>query len=147
MIDVEKILVPTDFSKDSDTALQEALEVAETFNSKIYLFHVIPAEAGFSIMETFDEETQKKVREGLEKKTEAAFKDQIKKFPLSKKMEIITKVSKGVPYKEILEFQKEIDADVIVIARHGRSAFEEFFFGSTSEKIVRRAECSVLLVK
>jgi nucleotide-binding universal stress UspA family protein len=147
MIDVEKILVPTDFSKFSDTALQEALEIAETLNSKIYLLHVIPAEAGFSLTETFDEETQKKVRETLQQKTEAAFKEQMKKFPLSKKIEIITKVTKGVAYREILEFQKEIDADVIVIARHGRSAFEEFLFGSTSEKIVRRANCSVLLVK
>jgi nucleotide-binding universal stress UspA family protein len=147
MIDVKKILVPTDFSKFSDKAFQEALEIAETFNSKIYLVYVIRGESGFSIAETFDEETQKKVHRELEKKTEMAFKNQIKKFPLSKKIEIIKKVSKGVPYKEVLEYQKEIDADVIVIAAHGRSGFEEFFFGSTSEKIVRRAECSVLLVK
>ena len=147
MIDVKKILVPTDFSKYSDKALQEALEIAETFDSEIYLVHVIPAEADFSLFETFDEETQKKVRGQLESKTEKAFKDQIKKFPLSKKIEISKKVAKGVPYKEILEFQKEIDPDVIVVAAHGRSGFENFFFGSTSEKIVRRAECSVLVVK
>lgn len=147
MIDVEKILVPTDFSKSSDAALKEALEIAETFDSKIYLVHVIPAEAGFSLAEAFDEETQNKVRERLQQKTEAAFKEQMEKFPLSKKIEISTKVAKGVAYREILEYQKEIDADVIVIARHGHSAFEDFFFGSTSEKIVRRANCSVLLVK
>jgi len=147
MIDVKKILVPTDFSKYSDKALSEALEIAETFNSKIYLVHVIRGETGFSIMETFDEATQKKVHEQLEKKTETAFKNQIEKFPLSDKIEIIKEVVKGVPYKEILEFQDKLDPDVLVIGAHGRSGFEEFFFGSTSEKIVRRATCSVLLVK
>ena len=82
-----------------------------------------------------------------EQKTKAAFKRQIEKFPLSEKIDIVAEVSKGVPSKEILEFQKRIDPDVLVISAHGRSGFEEFFFGSTSEKIVRRATCSVLLVK
>lgn len=147
MIDVKKILVPTDFSKFSDKALSEALEIAETFNSEVYLVYVIRGESGFSIMETFDEETQQKIHEQLKQKTEAAFKKQIDKFPLSEKVKIVTEVVKGVPYKEILEFQKQIEPDVIVIAAQGRSGFEEFFFGSTSEKIVRRANCSVLLVK
>ena len=147
MIDIKKILVPTDFSEYSDKALTEALEIAETFNSKVYLLNVIRGESGFSIMETFDEDTQNKIHEQLRQKTEAAFKEQIGKFPLSEKVEIITEVIKGVPYKEILEFQKQIEPDVIVIAAQGRSSFEDFFFGSTSEKIVRRASCSVLLVK
>jgi nucleotide-binding universal stress UspA family protein len=83
----------------------------------------------------------------LKQKTEAAFEEQIDKFPLSEKVEIITEVVKGVPYKEILEYQKQIEPDVVVIAAQGRSSFEDFFFGSTSEKIVRRAGCSVLVVK
>ena len=147
MIDVKKILVPTDFSKYSDRALSEALEIAETFDSKVYLVHVIRGETGFSIMETFDDETQKKIHAQLEQKTSAAFKAQLDKFPLSGKVEIITDVAKGVPYNEILAFEKQIDPDVLVIGAHGRSGFEDFFFGSTSEKIVRRATCSVLLVK
>jgi nucleotide-binding universal stress UspA family protein len=147
MIDVKKILVPTDFSEFSDKALSEALEIAETFNSKVYLLYVIRGESGFSIMETFDEETQNKIHAQLKQKTEAAFEEQIDKFPLSEKVEIITEVVKGVPYKEILEYQKQIEPDVVVIAALGRSSFEDFFFGSTSEKIVRRAGCSVLVVK
>lgn len=147
MINVKKILVPTDFSKHSDKALSEALEIAETFNSIVYLIYVIRGESGFSIMETFDQPTQEKIHEQLRQKTEAAFKEQIDKFPLSEKVKIITEVAKGVPYKEILEFQKQIEPDVLVIAAQGRSGFDDFFSGSTSEKIVRRASCSVLLVK
>jgi universal stress protein A len=147
MINIKKILVPTDFSKYSDKALSEALEIAETFDSEIFLVHVVRAESGFSIMESFDEDTQKKVHMKFKEKTDAALKKQIDKFPLSEKVKINTKVSKGVPYREILEFQAEINPDVLVISAHGRSGFEDFFFGSTCEKIVRRATCSVLLVK
>ncbi len=147
MIDVKKILVPTDFSEFSDKALSEALEIAETFNSKVYLLYVQRGESGFTIMETFDQETQAKIRSKLAQKTEAAFKKQVAKFPLSDKIEIVTEVAKGVPYNEILDYQKKIDPDVMVIAAQGRSAFEDFFFGSTSEKIVRRATCSILVVK
>ncbi len=147
MIDVKKILVPTDFSESSDKALSEALEIAETFNSKIYLIYVLRGETGFTIMETFDLETQAKIRAQLKEKTEAAFKNQLEKFPLTDKIEIVTEVAKGVPYKEILEYQEKIKPDVMVIAAQGRSAFEDFFFGSTSEKIVRRSSCSVLVVK
>lgn len=147
MFNVQRILVPTDFSKYSDKALQQALEIAETFNSTIYLVHVVRGDVDFSIMETFDEKTQIKVQKELNKKWESGFEKQIGKFPLAEKTEIIKKVIKGVPYKEILEFQKEIDADVIVISTHGRSGFEDFFFGSTAEKITRRATCSVLIVK
>ena len=75
--------------------------------------------------------------------------NRIKKFTLPEKSgaSIRTRVAKGIPYNEILEFQKEINPDVLVISTHGRSGFEEFLFGSTAEKIVRRATCSVLVVK
>jgi len=41
MSDPKSILVPTDFSTYSDAALKKAVELAEKFNSKIYLLHVI----------------------------------------------------------------------------------------------------------
>ncbi len=147
MVNIKKILVPTDFSNFADKALEEALAVAEQFDSKIFLVHVIRADQRFKLAETFDEETQQKIRKALSKKTETAFQKQMAKFPLADKVAIDTRVCKGVPYREILEVEKEIKPDVIVLASQGRSGFEEFFFGSTAEKIVRRSTCSVLIVK
>ena len=147
MVNIKKILVPTDFSNFADKALEEALEVAEQFDSKIFLVHVIRADQRFKLAETFDEETQQKIRKAMSKKTEAALRKQMAKYPLAEKVEIETRVCKGVPYREILELEKEIKPDVIVMAPQGRSGFEEFFFGSTAEKIVRRSTCSVLIVK
>ena len=111
------------------------------------MVHVIRADQRFKLAETFDEETQRKIRKAMSKKTEAAFRKQMAKYPLVEKVEIETPVCKGVPYREILELEKEIKPDVIVMASQGRSGFEEFFFGSTAEKVVRRSTCSVLIVK
>lgn len=147
MVNIQSILVPTDFSKYSDAAFKKSLEIAETFNSKIYLFHVVRSDADFSILDTFDDETQRKVQAKLDKKWETGFKNQIDKFPQTAKIEIIKRVAKGIPYKEILECQQEIGADMVVISTHGRSGFKDFFFGSTVEKVIRRATCSILLVK
>ena len=83
----------------------------------------------------------------MDKKWKTGFKNQIGKFPQAVKIEIIKRVTKGIPYKEILECQKEIGADMVVISTHGQSGFKDFFFGSTVEKVMRRATCSVLIVK
>ena len=40
MAAIKKILVPTDFSKFSDNALKQAVEMAKQNKAKIYLFHV-----------------------------------------------------------------------------------------------------------
>ena len=44
---LEKILVATNFGKDSDQTVQAAVSVAKTFNSEIILLHVIPEVSGF----------------------------------------------------------------------------------------------------
>jgi len=146
---IKKILVPTDFSRYADNALAAALEIAETFDSEVFLVHVIRDGSGFNTLERLDDAMREKVREAVRESTDAALGNQIKKFSLPEKTgaSIRTRVARGIPYNEILEFQKEIDPDVLVISTHGRSGFEEFLFGSTAEKIVRRATCSVLVVK
>jgi nucleotide-binding universal stress UspA family protein len=58
-----------------------------------------------------------------------------------------TKVLRGIPSREIIDIQKKIKADMIVIATHGQSAFEEFLFGNTATKIIRYSKCSVLVVR
>ena len=69
------------------------------------------------------------------------------KFPDAQKVDIETIVLRGVPTKEILNFQKKVKADMLVIATHGQTAFEEFFWGNTASKLVRHANCSVLVVR
>ncbi len=56
-------------------------------------------------------------------------------------------VLKGVPYEEINKFASDEKIDVIVMGTYGRVGFERFLFGSTAERVVRRAPCPVMTVR
>ena len=147
MFNVDNILVPTDFSEHSDLALKRAIGLAEACKAKIHLVHVAPDAPDIFKLSKYVEEGRKKIQEESEKMSAEFFKKQIGLYPEANKVEIETAVLTGSPYKEILDFQKKIKADMLVIGTHGDTPFEGFFFGSTSHKIIRHARCSVLIVR
>jgi nucleotide-binding universal stress UspA family protein len=69
------------------------------------------------------------------------------KFPDSKSVDIVADIRKGTPYEEILKAQQEKKADLIVMGSHGQSGLVRHLMGSVTEKVIRQAKCSVLLVK
>jgi len=146
MYKTEKILVPTDFSEYSDKALVKAVDIAETFNSEIFLLHVIPDEVGIS-MAYLDNETQKELTERMEKESLKEMKKQAKKILNDKNLKVNYAIKRGVPYHEILNYETEAGTDLLVISSHSKSFLEEAFFGSTTEKVVRRSKCSVFVVR
>ena len=58
-----------------------------------------------------------------------------------------THVRHGKPFLEIIRAARELEADVLVIGSHGQSGLSETLFGSTAEKVVRKAPCAVLVVR
>ena len=148
MFKPKKILVPTDFSEYSSKALQKALDIAKEEGSEVLLFHVIHNDFQTCVVDycfTVDE------IESIKSRMFAASKEnmqkELDKFPLSKEVNVSTEVRNGVPYEEILKFQEEKGADLIVIASHGRSAIKTYFMGSVTSRVLKRAKCEVLLVK
>ena len=147
MFNVDNIIVPTDFSDYSDLALQRALDLAEACNAKIYLTHVVADSPDIFALDRFDKEGQKKIMKDLEKQSKEFFDKQLAKFPQAQKVDTETRVLRGIPSKEILNFEKKLGADMLVIATHGQTAFEEFLWGNTASKIVRYSKSSVLVVR
>jgi nucleotide-binding universal stress UspA family protein len=146
MLSVKKILVPSDFSKSSDVALEKAVDLAEKFDAKIVLLHAIPEES--SIVHSYlGDKSSKELKKRLVNDTEELFKKQIEKVLSGRNVEVETVVKFGEPYYEILRLEKETDIDLIVIASHTKSFFEDVFFGSTTEKVVRRSKKSVFVVR
>jgi len=67
---------------------------------------------------------------------------------ISPKVKDIEKmVVRGVPFVEIIKTAREKNADLIVIGTHGRTGIDHMLFGSTAEKVVRKAPCPVLTVR
>lgn len=52
----------------------------------------------------------------------------------------------GKPYLEILEAIKAERADMVVIATHGHSGVEHLLFGSTAEKVIKKARCPLVVI-
>lgn len=150
MLKIEKILVPTDFSSYADLALENAVDLASSCGvsgAKIYLVYVWPEAPDVFKLSKYIADGQQKIQQEMEEKCEKYFSEQIAKVPAADKVDIETKVLNGSPYKEILDYQKQIQADMVVVGTHGDTPFEGFFFGSTSSKIIRHATCSVLIVR
>ena len=147
MFNVDKIVVPTDFSDYSNLALKRALDLAEACDAKIFLVHVVADAPDIFKLDRFNTEGQKKIMKELEKQSKEFFEKQLAKFPQMKNVDIETQVLRGIPSKEILDLQKKISADMLVISTHGQTAIEEFLWGNTASKIIRYAKCSVLVVK
>ncbi len=144
----KNILVPTDFSEYSDKALKQAVEIASTFKSKVYLLHVVDDGiqqcAGdyclkYEVLEALKLEIQKASEEKLKKEANVIGK--------SSQVDIVFDVRTGHPYEEILQEQEDKKIDLIVIASHGKTGLLKHLIGSVAEKVLRGAKCPVLLVK
>jgi nucleotide-binding universal stress UspA family protein len=145
MIDLRRILVPTDFSKFSQNALTYAVAFAEKFGADLYLLHVVQDLALFVPTEV----TAAAVVPPVEKLTAAAdtaLQRVVDETPLQG-LTVHREVREGNPFYEIVRFATEADIDLIVMGTHGHTGLAHVLLGSVTEKVVRKAPCPVLTVR
>lgn len=147
MFKPKKILVPVDFSDRSEISLAKALEIAENVGSKVVIVHVIEKKDNDLISMYLSKEQLEKINSDIKEFAEKQMDELVAKVGTGKTVDIEKRIVFGVPYDVIVDLTEKEDFDLVVIASHGRSGLEKFFYGSTTEKVVRRAACSVLLVK
>ena len=144
-IALRKILVPIDFSDYSKKALQYAVPFARQFNARIYLLYVVEPTiypADFSFGQIGMPNVENELRMKGEQELQELIKNEIKGAVPS---EALVKV--GLPFVEVVSFAKDEKIELIIVATHGHSGVEHVLFGSTAEKIVRKAPCPVLVVR
>jgi nucleotide-binding universal stress UspA family protein len=145
MVAFKELVVPTDFSEYSLRAIDYGVEIAEKFGSHVALVYVVEPllQAVDLTWTTVDfEELNKAHKETAEKQLEKLAEE---RFP--KGIRCDTVILFGKPFVEILKYAREANADLIVMATHGRGAISHLLLGSTAEKVVRKATCPVLTVK
>lgn len=149
MLKPTKILVPTDFSEDSDRALAQALDVAAQYKAKLFLLHVIHEDIYRAGLEFafLEEAARHEIRDRATSWAEQSLNEQLGKFPQSKEVEVATRVRWGIPYDEILKEGVEQKIDLIVIASLGTSGIAKYFMGSVSRNVLKGSKCPVLLTK
>jgi universal stress protein A len=147
MAAMKRILVPTDFSKFSDNALKQAIEMAKQNKAKIYLFHVINIVQQCSVDYCLDAATVGDIEQKSMQSAQDMMQKQIRRVVKSNDVDIVSDVRKGTPYQEILKEQEDKKIDLIVIATHGWTGLIDHLLGSVAEKVARHAKCSVFLVR
>ncbi|MDR2967824.1 MAG: universal stress protein [Methanobacteriaceae archaeon] len=140
----KKILSPTDGSKFAEKAEKHALFLAEASGAEIIALSVI--ETNFSIGLPADDVIFR-INQMLKKETERNLEkvEKLKKEANSD-VKITLKVAEGSPADIILETIENENIDLVVMGSSGKSGFDRFIMGSVAEKVVRAAECSVLVV-
>ena len=147
MFHPRKILVPTDFSEDSDAAFQMALSIAVTYQARIFLLHVISKQslADYCLDQNIvDRVLNESIVFSNEKLQEVIDKNQQSG---NGNIKVISDVRKGQPSEEILKEASERKVDLIVIASHGKTGLQKYFIGSVTEKVMKEAKCPVLLIR
>ena len=141
MFKAERILFPTDFSDCSMSVLDYVTGFAAANKAKLYLMHVmayedLPKVADAPKPVPPDAKRVQEIKEELE--------GLIKK---SEGFEIECSVVQGHAFNEIIRAAEKISADIIIMATHGRTGFDQILIGSVAEKVVRHAACPVLTIK
>ena len=136
----QTIVVTTDFSANSAVAVRPALALAAKFDARLVLVHVIDAPGGDS------GHAAKDAFRGL---VEMA-REQLEEFggrEIGGAAPWTIDVAVGPPYLAIVEAAKRHEADLIVVATHGRTGVLHLLLGSVAERVVRSAGCPVLTVR
>jgi universal stress protein A len=140
---IKHILVPLDFSTPSEKALEYAVSLAKQFGAKLTLLNVVepiatPDFAYFPLAMENDK-VMAQAKQELERVRA--------KVGIDKRLVEKILVRNGAAYREITNAAKTLKVDLIVISTHGYSGLAHVFMGSTAERVVRHAECPVLVVR
>jgi nucleotide-binding universal stress UspA family protein len=145
VIKLKKVLVPTDFSESARHALTYGISFAREYQAELVVLHVVEnLTVGYAsdlfpvpMAEVFQEISGYAKAELA--KLGAVARD--------KKVQVVEQVIQGKPSAEIIRFAKEAEVDMIVLGTHGKGMLDQALFGSTTERVVRRAPCPVLTVR
>lgn len=139
---IRTILVPIDGSDPSRHALERAVEIAEPLGARVVVLEVIEdfgplpgkydaAPAGVERTDWLAAERFERVRDALE----------------AGRVTWERRVEEGYPAEVICDLAEREKADLIVMGHRGLSPVARFLIGSVSDKVVRNAPCSVMVVR
>jgi len=147
---LKKAMITLDGSRLAEQALKSGVEIGHLLDCETTLLRVDQQEQLSSVEMGFLEVASSELCQELAQDDAdrvsyylecVASKFEIEETPLQKA------VVKGKPAECILEFIEEQHIDLVSIATHGYSGLKRWTYGSVTEKILRKAECAMLIVR
>lgn len=144
---LRRILVPLDFSGKSRQALDFAVPLAEQCGGEITLLHVIqpPALSTWHGIPGGRHYLAMDMQNVMDAAREKLMVMASRHVPAAVRGRTV--VRQGSPYERITSAARRLEVDLIVLSTHGRTGLQRLLIGSTAERVVRHAHCSVLTVR
>lgn len=140
---MKKIVLPVDFSKQSENALKMAVKLAKKNNAEILALHML--ELSPAVISDGEYISPEHIVHLL-KITEKRF-DEFLDQPILKDVNITPIIKHFKVFSEVNDIAEKHNADLIVMGSNGTDGLEEIFVGSNTERVVRTSEIPVLVVK
>lgn len=148
---MKKILVPTDFSKPAQIAIDVAGDIAKKANAQLILLHVVEEASGTSFNITGEVDVSGGWEDKLftmklierSKKQMAKLLEEVKASGVKVKQELRL----GTAFHGMRDIITEQKVDLVVMGTAGHSKLEEMIIGTNTEKVVRHSKCPVLTVQ
>lgn len=145
------ILVPTDFSSESEAAFEPALEMAQLAGGRIVLVTIAQDAVNLrmavlahsaAVSPEIDE-----VARGLVETARKKLEDYATRFRAKGISVTVVSEEELSPARAILNVAEREKVDLIVMATHGHGGLRRLLLGSVTERVVREAHCSVLVAR
>lgn len=146
-LQLKKILCPVDFSEPSALALARAVEMAEQTGAALYLYTVVRPMPTAMFGDGFQFAELQKLPDMSTTAAKERLEQLAEKYAGPVRERLTQNVGMGVPFVEIVRYAREVEADLIVMGSHGLTGIEHLLIGSVAERVVRKAPCSVLVVR
>ncbi|MFO7576915.1 MAG: universal stress protein [Pelovirga sp.] len=139
MAEINRILVATDLSPHAGIAVDRAVNLARQHGATLYLLHAVAED---NSIETIGPTT---LQEDIAR-ARRLLHEQLEQFDLGG-IDCHVLVETGRDFVTIITTARRLQADLILVGAHGSGFFKDLLFGTTAERVVRKSEIPVLVVK
>ena len=145
MSNIRTIVCPVDFSAASEEAARYAIGFCDKVGaSRVDFIHVFQR-AIYSVPEMgyyMEASVDGAIKESLRRQLET-----LARRYSAHDVEVVTDLLEGVPHQAVIDHAASVEADLIVMATHGRTGLTHLLLGSVAEKIVRTSPIPVCTVR
>src|ERR687893_1652045 len=134
----ERILLPTDGSKDAIRATEAASDLASRYGAELHVVHVWHDVRGFA---------HDFVKRELKRQGQEILDEQVEKIRASGGEVAKAHIRKGRTSNEVIKLAEEIDAGLLIVGSRGLGTVQRILMGSQSEEIVHHAQVPVLVIR
>jgi nucleotide-binding universal stress UspA family protein len=142
MAELNKVVVPIDFSSNTDKVINYAMSVADKLGAEVLFFHVVNNFQGYDMMLVHPSFIG--LTNDLEQQAEERMANLVTDYK-DREQKVNGNVILGDAADEIISYAKLEKADMIIIGTHGVKGLEKILMGSTADQVIKKSPCPVLV--